>query len=74
MILSLLAIALVMAFFFLFGWFMRKAFAEAEKKLLEPQNAPEKHACDTCKYEICSAREEPCIDCVMGDVDRWEEA
>ena len=87
MILSLCAIALVMAFFFLFGWFMRKLFDDAERghsgtitDVLEADHdrweddpiPTREHFCDTCKHEISDPREWPCNECAPGICDNWE--
>ena len=33
---------------------------------------PPRHGCDTCKFSGVDPREEPCVDCANGDIDRWE--
>jgi len=33
---------------------------------------PPRHGCDNCRYANVDPREEPCVDCANGDIDRWE--
>lgn len=87
MILSLLAIALVMVAFFLFGWFMHSLLTEARQSRLEAitdvleadhdrwEDDPvptRDRFCDTCKHEISDPREWPCNECAPGIEDHWE--
>lgn len=39
-------------------------------KVDEPEQ--ERHGCDTCKYENVRPEDEPCRECLVDDVDRWE--
>ena len=66
---AFIAISLVMAASAAFGWAMHKVISEKKE---DPEEVPDKHTCDNCKYYNVKPTEEPCFDCVTDDIDRWE--
>ena len=72
MTISLIAIGSVMALCWVFGIVCDRIFTRWFDSLREPQNEPQRHACDTCKYEDTNPNESPCKECAEDDMDLWE--
>ena len=66
------AIAALMAVCVAFGYTLRVVLDKAIEDRTGAQEEPDRHSCDTCKYEAVSPTKEPCVDCGDDDLDRWE--
>ena len=55
-----------------FGYFMHGLLTEAKQSHTEPPGEPDSRSCETCRYEKVKPSEDPCFECSVGDIDRWE--
>lgn len=66
-------ITAVMVLGWIFGIFCNRLFsAWLQTHDDQHDQDPPRHGCDTCKFSGVDPREEPCVDCANGDIDRWE--
>ena len=66
------ALSLIMAVAWAFGIVCDRLLTRWFHSLSEPQDKPERRACDTCKYEYTNPKEYPCNECAEDDMDLWE--
>lgn len=74
MTVSLLAIASIMVVGWAFGIVCDRLLTRSTKGFSEPSDEPERHACDTCKYDETNPKDYPCCECAEDDMDLWEAA
>ena len=71
---AFMALALIMGVSWSFGIVCDRMLTRWIKSLSEPQSEPERHACDTCKYDETNPKDYPCCECAEDDMDLWEAA
>lgn len=71
---AFMALSLIMVVSWAFGIVCDKLLTRWFNSLSESSGEPERHACDTCKYENTNPKESPCKECAEDDMDLWEAA
>ena len=69
---AFMALSLIMVVSWGFGIVCDKLLTRWLNGLSDPQDKPERHACDTCKYEDTNPKRFPCNVCAEDDMDLWE--
>lgn len=71
---AFIALAALMASAWVFGIVCDRLLVRWIQWHKKNPDVPDRHSCDTCKHQMVRPTDEPCCDCVNGDIDRWEES